>query len=41
MPKPVMDPEALISMFEQATAQQGAQLRKAAGEATLAALQGP
>ncbi len=40
MNKPVIDPEALISMFEQATAKQGAQLRKAAGDATLAALQG-
>ena len=40
MAKPMIDPEALISMFEQATAKQGAQLRKAAGDATLAALQG-
>ena len=40
MSKPMIDPEALISMFEQATAKQGAQLRKAAGDATLAALQG-
>ena len=40
MPKPMFDAEALISMFESATAQQGAQLRKATTEATLAALQG-
>ncbi len=40
MAKPLIDPNALISMFEQATAKQGAQLRKAAGDATLAALQG-
>ena len=40
MSKPLIDPEALVSMFEQATAKQGAQLRKAAGNATLAALQG-
>jgi hypothetical protein len=40
MSKSTIDPEALISMFEQATAKQGAQLRKAAGDATLAALQG-
>jgi hypothetical protein len=40
MSKPMIDPEALISLFEQATAKQGAQLRKAAGDATLAALQG-
>ncbi len=40
MAKPLIDPDALISMFEQATAKQGAQLRKAAGDATLAALQG-
>ncbi len=40
MKQPMIDPEALISMFEQATAKQGAQLRKAAADATLAALQG-
>ncbi len=40
MAKPMIDPEALISMFENATASQGAQLRKAVGDATLAALQG-
>ena len=40
MVKPLIDPDALISMFEQATAKQGEQLRKAAGDATLAALQG-
>jgi hypothetical protein len=39
MAKPMIDPEALISMFETATAKQGAQLRKGVGEATLAALQ--
>jgi hypothetical protein len=40
MAKPMIDPDALISMFETATATQGTQLRKAVGEATLAALQG-
>lgn len=40
MAKPMIDPDALISMFESATAQQGAQLKKAVTEATLAALQG-
>jgi hypothetical protein len=40
MAKPMIDPEALISMFETATATQGTQLRKTVGEATLAALQG-
>lgn len=40
MSKPLFDAENLISMFESATAAQGAQLRKAAGDATLAALQG-
>ena len=40
MAKPMIDPEALISMFETATATQGAQLKKAASDATLAALQG-
>ena len=40
MSKPMFDAEALIAMFEGATAQQGAQLRKATTEATMAALQG-
>lgn len=40
MPKPIFDAESLIAMFETATATQGAQLKKAASEATLAALQG-
>jgi hypothetical protein len=40
MAKPMIDPAALISMFESATATQGAQLKKAASDATLAALQG-
>ena len=40
MSKPMFDAQALISMFENATAQQGAQLRKATTEATMAALQG-
>ena len=40
MPKPMFDADALMSMFETATATQGAQLKKAAGDATLAALQG-
>ena len=40
MAKPMIDPEALIAMFENATAQQGAQLKKAVSDATLAALQG-
>jgi len=40
MAKPLIDPEALITMFENATAQQGAQLKKAVTDATLAALQG-
>lgn len=40
MAKPMIDPDALVSMFESATAQQGAQLKKAAADATLAALQG-
>lgn len=39
MAKPTIHPEALISMFETATAQQGAQVRKAVADATLAALQ--
>lgn len=40
MAQPMFDADALISMFENATAQQGSQLKKAATEATLAALQG-
>jgi len=40
MAKPMIDPEALITAFENATAQQGAQLKKAVSDATLAALQG-
>lgn len=40
MAKPMIDPEALITMFETATATQGAQLKKAVSDATLAALQG-
>jgi hypothetical protein len=40
MAKPMIDPEALITMFEKATAQQGAQLKKAVSDTTLAALQG-
>ena len=40
MAKPMIDADALISMFESATARQGEQLKKAVGEATLAALQG-
>jgi hypothetical protein len=40
MSKPIFDAEALIAMFQSATAQQGAQLRKATTEATMAALQG-
>jgi len=39
MAKALIDPEALISMFENATAQQGPKLRKSVGEITLAALQ--
>ncbi len=39
MAKPLIDPDALIAMFESATAKQGEQLRKSVGEATLAALQ--
>ena len=37
---PMFDAEALIGMFESATARQGEQLRRATTEATLAALQG-
>jgi hypothetical protein len=41
MSKPAMfDAEALIAMFESATAKQGEQLRKATGDALLAAMQG-
>ena len=40
MSKPMFDPDALIAQFESATAQQGAQLRKATTDATMAALQG-
>lgn len=40
MPAPTIDLDALVRMFEQATAQQGEQLRKAAADATLASLQG-
>jgi hypothetical protein len=40
MAQPLFDAEALIAQFETATAQQGAQLRKATTEATMAALQG-
>ncbi len=40
MNKPMIDPDALIEMFGNATAKQGEQLRTAVGQATLAALQG-
>ena len=40
MAKSMIDPDALIEMFESATAKQGAQLRKSVSDATLAALQG-
>jgi hypothetical protein len=40
MAKPLIDADALISQFENATAQQGEQLRKAVSSATLQALQG-
>jgi hypothetical protein len=40
MSKPMFDAEALISMFENATAKQGEQLRKATSDATMAALAG-
>ena len=40
MSKPMFDAEALIALFESATASQGAQLRKATTEATMMALQG-
>lgn len=39
MTKPLFDAEALIGMFENATAKQGEQVRKAVGDATLKALQ--
>lgn len=40
MAKPMFDADALIAMFESASARQGAQLKKAASDATLAALHG-
>ena len=40
MNKTMFDAEALIQKFQTASAQQGEQLKKAAGQATLAALQG-
>lgn len=40
MSKPAFDADALISMFESATAQQSEQLRQAVTQATLQALQG-
>ena len=40
MAKPMFDAEALISVFETATARQGAQLKKAVSDATMASLQG-
>ena len=40
MAKPMFDAEALIAMFESASARQGQQLRTATSQATLAALQG-
>jgi hypothetical protein len=40
MAQPLIDADALIAQFENATAQQGAQLRKAVSGATLQALQG-
>jgi hypothetical protein len=40
MAKPMIDPEPLIEMFESASARQGAQLKKAVSDTTLAALQG-
>ena len=39
MAKPLIDPDALITLFETATAKQGAQLRQGVSTATLAALQ--
>ena len=40
MVKPLFDADALIGMFQSASARQGAQLKKAASDATLAALEG-
>lgn len=40
MAKPMFDAEALITAFETASARQGAQLKKAVSDATLASLQG-
>jgi len=40
MAKPMFDADALIETFQTASAKQGAQLKKAASDATLAALQG-
>jgi hypothetical protein len=40
MTQPMIDTEALITMFENATAQQGAQFKKAVSDATLAGLHG-
>lgn len=40
MTKPLIDADALIDMFENASARQGEQLKKAVSDATLAALQG-
>ena len=40
MPQPMFDQEALIEMFQNATARGGTQLRQAASQATLQALQG-
>lgn len=40
MAKPMFDADALITAFETATARQGAQLKKAVSDATLASLQG-
>lgn len=40
MSKPMFDADALIAMFESATAKQGEQLRAATTQATMAALQG-
>ena len=40
MPKPMFDQEALIAMFQNASSRSGTQLREAASQATLQALQG-
>ena len=40
MAKPMFDADALIETFQTASAKHGAQLKKAASDATLAALQG-